>query len=182
MPLPLTVCCFTKIQTGFTFLVPAHPGSPGKRAVKRLKCYLLTNSVLDWSADWYLVWLTDVWMHCLIDSVDLIIECSFPYWSIRLFVAFIYYICCCRCCCQVCFKLVIVLQTTQDKRHRFSKTWPIMFKLALLRLWLWRQHNDSLIQWSVHILSKIMLNYANEPLTERGQICSRLLERASSAT
>jgi len=27
MPLPLTVCCFSKIQTGFAFLVPAHPGS-----------------------------------------------------------------------------------------------------------------------------------------------------------
>ena len=34
MPLPLTVSCFSKIQIGFTFLVPAHPGSPGKRAVK----------------------------------------------------------------------------------------------------------------------------------------------------
>jgi len=30
MPLPLTVCCFSKIQIGFSFLVPAHPGSPGK--------------------------------------------------------------------------------------------------------------------------------------------------------
>ena len=30
MPLPLTVSCFSKTQTGFTFLVPAHPGSPGK--------------------------------------------------------------------------------------------------------------------------------------------------------
>ena len=36
LPLPLTVCCFSKIQIGFTFLVPAHPGSPGKRAVKRV--------------------------------------------------------------------------------------------------------------------------------------------------
>ena len=36
MPLPLTVSCFSKIQIGFTFLVPAHPGSPGKRAVKWL--------------------------------------------------------------------------------------------------------------------------------------------------
>ena len=36
MPLPLTVSCFSKIQIGFTFLVPAHPGSPGKRAVKRI--------------------------------------------------------------------------------------------------------------------------------------------------
>ena len=36
MPLPLTVSCSSKIQIGFTFLVPAHPGSPGKRAVKRV--------------------------------------------------------------------------------------------------------------------------------------------------
>jgi len=36
MPLPLTVSCFSKIQTGFAFLVPAHPGCPGKRAVKRV--------------------------------------------------------------------------------------------------------------------------------------------------
>jgi len=36
MPLPLTVSCFSKIQIGSTFLVPAHLGSPGKRAVKRV--------------------------------------------------------------------------------------------------------------------------------------------------
>jgi len=42
MPLPLTVSCFSKIQIGFTFLVPAHPGSPGQRAVKRVcVCVLL---------------------------------------------------------------------------------------------------------------------------------------------
>jgi len=35
MPLPLTISCFSKIQIGFTFLVPAHLGSPGQRAVKR---------------------------------------------------------------------------------------------------------------------------------------------------
>ena len=34
MPLPPTVSCFSKIQIGFTFLVPAHLGSPGKKAVK----------------------------------------------------------------------------------------------------------------------------------------------------
>ena len=34
MPLPLTVSCFSEIQIGFTFLVPAYLGSPGKRAVK----------------------------------------------------------------------------------------------------------------------------------------------------
>ena len=36
MPLPLTVSCFSKIQIGFTFLVLAHPGSLGKRAVERV--------------------------------------------------------------------------------------------------------------------------------------------------
>jgi len=34
MQLALTVSCFSKIQIGFTFLVPAHLGSPRKRAVK----------------------------------------------------------------------------------------------------------------------------------------------------
>jgi len=28
--------CLSKSQIGFTFLVPAHPGSPGKRAFKRV--------------------------------------------------------------------------------------------------------------------------------------------------
>jgi len=30
--------CFNKIQIGFTFLVPARPGGPGQRAVKRVLC------------------------------------------------------------------------------------------------------------------------------------------------
>ena len=60
MPLPLAVSCFSKIQIGFTFLVPAHPGSPGQRAVKRVcvqavlvagycyrHCSLVCLSVLD---------------------------------------------------------------------------------------------------------------------------------------
>jgi len=36
IPLPLTVSCFSKIEISFTFLVPANPGSPRKRAVKRV--------------------------------------------------------------------------------------------------------------------------------------------------
>ena len=36
MPSPLTVSCFSKIQIGFSFLVPAHLGSPGQRDVKRV--------------------------------------------------------------------------------------------------------------------------------------------------
>ena len=46
MPLPLTVSCFSKIQFGFTFLVLAHPGSPGKRAVKRVcVCVLICRCI-----------------------------------------------------------------------------------------------------------------------------------------
>jgi len=36
MPLPLTVSCFSKTQIGLTFLVSAHLGSTGQRAVKRV--------------------------------------------------------------------------------------------------------------------------------------------------
>jgi len=44
MPLPLTVSCFSKILIGFTFLVPAHPSSPGKRAVKWV-CVCIRNGL-----------------------------------------------------------------------------------------------------------------------------------------
>ena len=49
MPLPLTVSCFSKIQIGFTFLVPAHLGSPEKgplngcvycTTTKLLQCFI----------------------------------------------------------------------------------------------------------------------------------------------
>jgi len=39
MPMPIlsvTVSCFSKIQIGFTFLVPADLGSPRQRAFKRM--------------------------------------------------------------------------------------------------------------------------------------------------
>ena len=38
MPLPLTVSFFSKIQIGFTFLLPAHPGSPGKGPLNGCVC------------------------------------------------------------------------------------------------------------------------------------------------
>ena len=49
IPLPLTVSCFSKIQIGFTFLVPAHPGSPGQRVVKRVcVCVCCWSGHLEW--------------------------------------------------------------------------------------------------------------------------------------
>ena len=50
MPLPLTVSCFSKIQVGFTFLVLAHPGSPGQRAVNRV-CVCSPASRTGWVLD-----------------------------------------------------------------------------------------------------------------------------------
>jgi len=52
MPLPLTVSCSSKIQIGFAFLVLAHPGSPGQRAVKRVYvcvCVCVLTSQNLWS-------------------------------------------------------------------------------------------------------------------------------------
>jgi len=47
MPLPLTVSCFSEIQIGFTFLVLAHPGSSGKRAVNMCVCVCARVRVCD---------------------------------------------------------------------------------------------------------------------------------------
>jgi len=58
MPLPLTVSCFSKIKIGFTFLVPADLGSPGKRAVKRVCVCVLVPSVL-WQ--WWLGGGKSIW-------------------------------------------------------------------------------------------------------------------------
>jgi len=50
MPLPLTVSCFSKIQIGFAFLVPAHLGGPGERAVKRVLLCLQCYDAVGWAA------------------------------------------------------------------------------------------------------------------------------------
>jgi len=47
MPLPVTVSCFSKIHIGFTFLVPAHLGSPEQKAVKRV-CVVTNGMIVCW--------------------------------------------------------------------------------------------------------------------------------------
>ena len=47
MPLPLTVSCFSKSHIGFTYLVPAYPGSHGQRAVKRVCVCVILNTKWD---------------------------------------------------------------------------------------------------------------------------------------
>jgi len=53
MPLPLTVSCFSKIQIGFAFLIPAYPGSPGKRAVKWVCVCVVAISKGMWAVKLY---------------------------------------------------------------------------------------------------------------------------------
>ena len=38
MPLPFTISCSSKVQIGFTFLVPSHLDSPGKGLLNRYVC------------------------------------------------------------------------------------------------------------------------------------------------
>jgi len=52
MPLPLIVSCFSKIQIGFTFLAPAHLGSPGQRTVKWV-CVCNMDIKLKFGEDFY---------------------------------------------------------------------------------------------------------------------------------
>ena len=47
MPLPLTVSCFSKIQIGLTFLVPAHLGSPGKGPLNGCVCVCVAAGMYD---------------------------------------------------------------------------------------------------------------------------------------
>jgi len=57
MPLPL-ISCFSKIQIGFTLLVPAHPGSPGQRAVKRCVCVCVYSTVTNTNVVSLFNWLS----------------------------------------------------------------------------------------------------------------------------
>ena len=44
LPLPLTVSCFSKIQIGFTFLIPAHLGSPRQMPLNVCSVSLITRT------------------------------------------------------------------------------------------------------------------------------------------
>ena len=66
IPLPLTVSCFSKIQIGFTFLVPAHLASPGKRATKRVCVYVCNVHYVV-----FLVVIHKVLMYCSFELLNL---------------------------------------------------------------------------------------------------------------
>ena len=62
MPLPLTISCSSKIEIGFTFLVPAHPGSPGQRAVKWV-CVRACVCVISYLS-------LDTWSHTVLTRIS----------------------------------------------------------------------------------------------------------------
>ena len=64
MPLPLTVSCFSKIQIGFTFLISAHLGSPGKKPLNGCVCLCVCE------------WCAQVHLRRYRDSVDDTVENS----------------------------------------------------------------------------------------------------------
>jgi len=75
MPLPLTVSCFSKIQIDFTFLVPAHPGSLGQRAIKRVcvcvracVCVLLVSVLQLLVCDWSVFCICSLLVGCVLGN------------------------------------------------------------------------------------------------------------------
>jgi len=74
MPLPLTVSCFSKIQiVFFTFLVPAHSGNPGRRAVKCTRaCACVYVCKIQDMSEWWLngCWSGDADGEYLVNLID----------------------------------------------------------------------------------------------------------------
>jgi len=82
MPLPLTVSCFSKIQIGFTFLVPAHSGSPGNRAIKWVLCVyiqFLQARCHRPSCQRYDVCADEICVHLLSDFTQLFLDHTFGF-------------------------------------------------------------------------------------------------------
>ena len=76
MPLPLTISCSSKIQIGFTYLVPADPGSPGQRAVKRVCVCCHMN-------EWY-VFIHWTWSVRVLLLLVTVLQCRHTRHSLRL--------------------------------------------------------------------------------------------------
>ena len=77
MSLPLTVSYFSKIQIGFSFLVPADLGSPGKRAVKRVcvcVCHLRADCQEPGSAPEPYAWKSSMG-YLYLFNVKVIVQC-----------------------------------------------------------------------------------------------------------
>ena len=61
--------CFSKIQIGFTFLVPAHLGSPGKGPLNGCVCLLMLLAAISSSLPIVAFWLRHDYIECGCDVV-----------------------------------------------------------------------------------------------------------------
>ena len=77
MPLPLTVSCFSKIQIGFTFLVLAHPGSPGKKTVKRVCVRVCDPGACGKTLDFVITFIQAICFSGSLNVVKVIMTVSF---------------------------------------------------------------------------------------------------------
>ena len=75
MRLPLTVSCFSKIQTGFTFLVPAHPGSPDKGLLNGCVSLPVLSEMAKRTTLWKQYYLINFWrlFEAECDKVELVL-------------------------------------------------------------------------------------------------------------
>ena len=83
MPLPLTVSCFSKIQIGFAFLVPAHPDSPRQRVVKRVCVCACVRACVCWTdrqLDSWLSWRETV--KCFATSFSIVSVLGIDDWAV----------------------------------------------------------------------------------------------------
>ena len=75
----LIVCvCFSKIQIGFTFLIPAHPGSPGKWLLNGCVCVYGVCMVLH-ASNYMAFILCKIFKLCFTDGDGILYWFSFQF-------------------------------------------------------------------------------------------------------
>ena len=101
-----------KSRLVFTFLVPAHPGTPGKWAVKRV-CVWLTDRPVDWLIDWLIAcllacllgWLVDWLIACLLAwLIGWLVDCLVGLQVLTMWYILVHkpVLCLCRLCTLPC--------------------------------------------------------------------------------
>jgi len=150
MPLPLTVSCFSKIHIGFTFLVPAHPGSPGQRAVKQV-CVLKVqmSSLCSLKPTWLVScnW-PEMPVLCVCDIMisELLVDCAMQVYRQR--------------------HKDSVRRNANKQRRPQRKSWPLLYWLLLTNIDLYVPLNSAssaLTLLVVHIYTRLTAHCTGLP-------------------
>jgi len=112
MPLPLTVSCFSKIEIGFTCLVPAHLGSSGQRAIKRVSivCVLCvlshhSNNTCNSSFHWHTNVFQNPWPNTVV-----VVYCSHIVSWLHIYISF----------CLAIYLLLQILEPAELSVRKFE--------------------------------------------------------------